>query len=194
MFDTTYIKWAKDKIPMIAFHGIDDPIVPFSKGHTLGCADSSYGYAYGSNLIFKRLVNNYPDLPVELYCCYGGHGIFNKNPEDDLKSLYRIQKAICFFNRVKNGDKTQTYVRINQEELSISYHRLDSISPVKCSFAGFRKHLFVVDLISNEDALPGKTDEYILSPNPALMQATLFIKNELQELDITLTTSAGKIL
>ena len=138
MFDTTFIKSVKDKIPMIAFHGIDDPIVPFTKKPTLGCANGTYGYTYGSDFIFKRLINNYPGLPVELYCCYGGHGIFNKNPQTDLKSLYRIQKAICFFNRVRNGDKTQTYIRINKDEILITYHQLDSISPVNCSFTGLK--------------------------------------------------------
>jgi hypothetical protein len=194
IFDTACIKGVKDKIPMIAFHGIDDHIVPFTKGFALACSDSAYGNSYGSNSIFKRLANNYPDLPVELYCCFGGHGIFDKNPGDDLKSLYRIQKAICFFNRVRNGDKTQTYIRINKEQPLITYHQLDSISPVSCSFTGLKDVSSPATALTDNEVLLFKTDEYIISPNPAVLQATLFVKNELKEIDVTLINSNGKIL
>lgn len=132
--DTALIKGDKDKIPMIAFHGIDDNIVSFIKGPTLGCKNASLGYGFGSCSIYYRLVNNYPDMPVELYAAYGGHGIFNNDPETDPKSLYRIQKAICFFNRVRNNDKRKSYVYIDKYDYDISYNELILISPVKCNY------------------------------------------------------------
>jgi len=134
LYDTVYIKGSVDKIPMIAFHGIDDSTVPFSKGFPLDCNNGAYGYYYGSSAMYKRLINNYPNLPVELYACYGGHGIFNNDPEKDKRSLYRIQKAICFFNRARNGDKTQAFIQINKNENKIPYQELDLISPVNCSY------------------------------------------------------------
>ena len=94
--DTIYMKGAKDRIPMIAFHGIDDSIVPFEKGEPLTCNNGAYGYKYGSSLMYQKLRNNYPGLPVELYACYGGHGIFVGNILANPNSLYRIQKAVCF--------------------------------------------------------------------------------------------------
>ncbi len=130
--DTSYINGQKDKIPMIGFHGIDDTIVPFAKGFPLNCKNGAYGYTRGSSLLYKRLTNNYPDLAVELYACYGDHGIFNNDPKTDPKSLYRIQKAVCFFNRVRNGDKSRNYIRINKQEEDITYTELILRSPVNC--------------------------------------------------------------
>ena len=136
--DTTYIHGLRDKIPMIAFHGLDDSTIPFIKGNPLGCRNGAYGISYGSSVIYSRLVNKYPDLPVELYACYGSHGIFDKNPETDQKTLYRIQKAICFFNRVRKGDKRRNYVVINKEETDISYAELNSISSVECEYSALK--------------------------------------------------------
>jgi hypothetical protein len=145
--DTAFIKGDRDKIPMIAFHGIDDYIVPFLKGTTLGCKTAPFGFSFGSCSIFYRLVNNYPDMPVEMYACYGGHGIFSNNPLTDLKSLYRIQKAVCFFNRVRNNDKRKSYIYIDKNDDDISYEELISISPVKCKYR--RKTLDQTPLASN---------------------------------------------
>ncbi len=132
--DTTLIKGDKDKIPMIAFHGIDDNVVPFLKGPTLGCKTAPFGFGFGSCSVYYRLINNYPDLPVELYAAYGGHGIFNNDPEKDPKSLYRIQKAVCFFNRVRNNDKRKNYVYFDKNDDDISYDELISTSPIKCNY------------------------------------------------------------
>lgn len=136
--DTTYINGLNDKIPMIAFHGLDDSTVPFSNGNPLGCRNGAYGVSYGSRLIYSRLINEYPDLPVELYACYGSHGIFDKNPQTDPKTLYRIQKAVCFFNRIRNGDKNRKYVVIDKEETDISYTELVSTSPVDCNYPALK--------------------------------------------------------
>lgn len=147
--DTTLIKGDKDRIPMIAFHGVDDNIIPFLKGPILGCKNAPFGSSFGSCSIYYRLVNNYPDLPVELYACYGGHGIFNNDPENDAKALYRIQKAICFFNRVRNNDKRRNYVYINKNDAEISYDELTSISPVKCNYK--RKRIDQIPVALNAD-------------------------------------------
>jgi hypothetical protein len=53
VYDTIYIKGAGDKIPMIAFHGIDDSTVPFAKGFPLDCGNGAYGYYYGAVLCTK---------------------------------------------------------------------------------------------------------------------------------------------
>jgi hypothetical protein len=132
--DTAYIQGINDKIPMIAFHGLDDSIVPIGKGLPFNCRNGAYGYSYGSRAMYSTLVNKYPDMPVELYACYGNHGIFAGNPQTDQKSLYRIQKAVCFFNRVRNGDKSRNFIQINKDEKYITYSELDSISPVNCEF------------------------------------------------------------
>jgi predicted esterase len=198
MSDTVFIKGTEDKIPMIAFHGIDDSIVPCEKGFPLGCTNGAYGYNYGSSLIYQRLIHNYQLLPVELYVCYGGHGIFNDDPATDQKTLYRIQKAICFFNRVRNGDKTQTYISVNKQEDSIAYNELDSISPVNCGFTGIQKN--IVSYITNtgnnhanmQQAKPSLS--FIISPNPATSQATLFIKGEYNEINIAITDLQGSVL
>lgn len=134
VYDTAYIKGVVGRIPMIAFHRIDDSTVPFAKGFPLECDNGAYGYYCGSSAMYKRLINNYPNLPVELYPCYGGHGIFNNDPEKDKRSLYRIQKAICFFNRLRSGDKTQTFIQINKNENKIRYQELNLTSPVNCSY------------------------------------------------------------
>jgi hypothetical protein len=196
--DTIYIKGTEDKIPMIAFHGIDDSIVPCGKGFPIGCTNGAYGYSYGSSAIYKRLIHNYQNLPVELYACYGGHGIFTDDPETDPKSLYRIQKAVCFFNRVRNGDRTQTYIRSNKQEDSITYEDLDSISPVNCSRAGFQNNAvsFITNLSnSNANTQQGKTSvRFIIAPNPSTSQATLFINGECKEINVTITNLDGKVL
>ena len=192
LFDTSFISGVQDKIPMIAFHGIDDSIVPFAKGYPLNCTNGAYKYSYGSSLLYKRLISNYPDLPVELYSCYGGHGIFDGDPETDLKILYRIQKAICFFNRVRNGDKTQAYIRIDKQQEDITYSQLNHISPVNCSFKPSYTSIKdnTADNISNSEA----PVQFSIAPNPATSQATLFMKGQFKEINITLTDLNGKIL
>ena len=142
--DTNFINALSDKIPMIAFHGIDDPIVPFEKDYPYNCSNGAYGYFFGSKLIYTRLVNKYPDLPVELYACYGKHGIFDDDPESDPKSLYRIQKAVCFFNRIRKGDKSQKIVLINKNDDDISYAELNSTSPVDCDYTNFKKEIIAL--------------------------------------------------
>ena len=137
--DTAYINGVNDKIPVIAFHGTDDSTIPFVKGFPLSCKNGAYGVSYGSSLIYSRLANRYPGLPVELYSCYGSHGIFDKNPQTDSKTLYRIQKAICFFNRVRNGDKSRKYIVINKDEDDISFAELHSISPIECEYSAVNK-------------------------------------------------------
>jgi len=137
--DTTYINGATDKIPMIAFHGTDDSTVPFAKGFPLSCRNGAYGTSTGSSLIYARLANRYPNLPLELYSCLGSHGIFDKNPQTDSKTLYRIQKAICFFNRIRKGDTSRKYIIINKQEEDISYAELKSISPVDCEYPGLKE-------------------------------------------------------
>lgn len=130
--DTAYIKTTGDRVPMIAFHGIDDSIVPLEKNYPFNCANGAYGTFSGSKLIYERLIHKYPGIPVEVYVAYGKHGIFEENPATDQKALYRIQKAICFFNRVRNGDKTQKYVEIDKNEDDITYEELIQTSPVEC--------------------------------------------------------------
>lgn len=196
VMDTDLIIGSRNKIPMIAFHGIDDSVVPFAKGIPFGCPNGTYDAEYGSSLIYARLTNKYPDLPVELYACYGGHGIFEGNPKFDSKVLYRIQKAICFFNRVRNGDMSRTYIRINKNEDDITYNELISISPVNCSYRGSLQKDFYTDNSTekNTKAIQDKTpDEYIIYPNPASLHAILVINKKLL-VNIMLTNANGKLL
>jgi|GEM_PF-3477011 len=195
--DTNYIKGIENKIPMIAFHGIDDPIVPYAKGAYLSCANASYGYTYGSNCMYNRLLHKYPDLPVELYACYGGHGIFDENPETDQKSLYRIQKAVCFFYRLRMRDRTQKFISISKKESDITYKELDSISPVSCTVYGSQ------DLVKlHTDGKDGnigsfnkiKPAGFLIYPNPAIYNATLLINGELQEMNISIIKTDGRVI
>jgi hypothetical protein len=193
LIDTSFINGPRDKIPMIAFHGIDDLVVPFAKGFPLGCKNGAYGVGYGSSSIYTRLTNRYPGLPVELYACYGGHGIFDGDPETDPKTLYRIQKAICFFNRVRSGDKSRAYIRIDKNENDITYQELDSISPVNCSFTA-RSNKNVYANSSMETRTNTIQNEFIVYPNPTASYATLHVNNEMPEINITLIDADAKIL
>jgi dienelactone hydrolase len=141
--DTAYIKTTGDRVPMIAFHGIDDSIVPLEKNYPFNCANGAYGTFSGSKLIYERLIHKYPGIPVEVYVAYGKHGIFEENPATDQKALYRIQKAICFFNRVRNGDKTQKYVEIDKNEDDITYEELIQTSPVECDTEDLQQKPYV---------------------------------------------------
>jgi hypothetical protein len=137
--------------------------------------------------MYKRLTNNYPNLPVELYACYGGHGIFNNDPEKDKRSLYRIQKAICFFNRIRSGDKTQTYIQINKNEYKIPYQELDLISPVNCSYTPMSDDYVINTSVSN--CVEPTTAISIRAPS----RATLFIKSRSSEMNITISDIDGKM-
>jgi hypothetical protein len=197
LIDTSLINGPRDKIPMIAFHGIDDLVVPFAKGFPLGCKNGAYGVGYGSSSIYTRLTNRYPGLPVELYACYGGHGIFDGNPETDPKSLYRIQKAICFFNRVREGDRSRTYISIDKNESDITYQELDSISPVNCSYTPLlNKDVYANSSIEKNTGTTQdeERNEFIIYPNPAVSYATLHVNNEISKTEIALTDADGKIL
>ncbi|SFQ54890.1 carboxylesterase family protein [Parafilimonas terrae] len=141
--DTAYIKATGDKVPMIAFHGIDDSIVPLEKDYPFNCINGAYGSFTGSKLIYERLIHKFPGIPVELYVTYGKHGIFDENPSTDRKALYRIQKAVCFFNRVRNGDKTQKFIEIDKNEDDITYDELIKASPVECDAGGLQQKQYV---------------------------------------------------
>jgi hypothetical protein len=190
IINTIYIKGKNDKIPMIAFHGLDDSIVPFKKGRPLSCPNGAYSYTYGSGAIYSTLVNSYAGLPIELYACYGGHGIFDGNPESDTKALYRIQKAVCFFKRVRNGDKTRKSVYIYKQEDDISYNKLISTSPVSCSYKRAE-----YNYNATAEIITGKTPlALIVSPNPVTSVAKLAINGKFKKLNIALTDPNGKIL
>jgi len=189
--DTSYIGGAEDKIPMIAFHGMDDMTIPFGKGSPLGC-NGTYGYLCGSGAIYKKLVNSYSGLPLELYCCYGGHGIFYDGLSADSKSLYRIQKAVCFFNRLRNGDKTHAYVEINQQDSVITYRELDSISPVLCGHGAVAASAPSKNY--GDEGHANATTGFTVYPNPAYSSATLQVTGDLKKIDISIADINGKIL
>ena len=134
----------------------------------------------------------YPKLPVELYACYGGHGIFNEDPETDPRSLYRIQKAVCFFNRARNGDQKQTFVRTNQQEEDITYNYLDSLSPVNCNVTNSKSAIALSANPANNSG--NQTVELMLSPNRETPQATLFVNCKFKEMSIMLTGPDERIL
>jgi hypothetical protein len=193
--DTSFIKASSDAVPMIAFHGIDDSIVPFGKGNPLGCKNGAYGYSYGSSSIYTRLTNKFPKLPVELYACYGDHGIFIGDPTISSKSLYRIQKAVCFFKRARNGDKTQKYVQINKNETDITYDALKLISPVSCNVKAYNSVNASANSFSKAETFP--TDKKLalsIWPNPVLSVATLFIKGKFNNINIAVTNLLGQVL
>lgn len=133
VIDTAYIKAPGNKVPMISFHGTDDQVVPFGEDYFTGC--TNYFKVDGSDIIYQRLTQKYPNLPVELITCKGGHGIFEGNPVTDSLSLYRIQKAVCFFRRVRQGETDTNYLKLTLDESipgQITRHIMDSISPVDC--------------------------------------------------------------
>ena len=193
--DTSYIKGLKDDIPMIAFHGIDDNIVPFGWGSVLGCKNHAYDHSSGSKLIYTRLVNKYYNLPVELYACYGGHGIFTGDPDKNTKALYRIQKAVCFFNRVRNGDRTRTDNEINEEQDDITYEELDSLWPVNCVASPDSRKVSVASN-ANNSIISNEVEEATLSisPNPALSAAALSINTKFTRANIIITSLVGKVI
>jgi len=191
--DTGFINGVEDKIPMIAFHGIDDTIVPFSKGSPLGCKKATYGNACGSKLICKKLAETYPGLPIETYFCYGGHGIFNGQLSTDLKALYRVEKAVCFFNRLRSGDKTQTFIRINKPDSEITYQELDSISPLTCNYTASAMN-GTFKTYTNEALRVNMGNRFTIYPNPTASQATLQVKAGQKKINITITDFEGKIL
>jgi hypothetical protein len=142
--DTAYIKLngAADRIPMIAFHGINDMVVPFELGPGNGCTGGELGTENGSKAIYEKLKKfSNPKLPTELYAVNGGHGIFQGDPqavtEEGLKSLYRIQKAICFFRRVRQGDLSQAdYINDKKNDKELTHAQLSAASPLVCNYTG----------------------------------------------------------
>lgn len=192
--DTIYINGKSNKIPMIAFHGIDDSIVPYAKNFPLNCTNGAYGYSYGSKCIYQRLVNKYPTLPVELYACYGSHGIFGDEREGDLKSLYRLQKAVCFFKRVRAGDQRQTFIEIDENDTDISYQQLISISPVDCSSSNLLNTSAKSSAAAVNTVFDNNSAKLLISPNPAQSTATLCINFKFKKANIALADMRGRIL
>jgi len=134
VLDTTLITGNVNRIPMIAFHGSDDPVVPYGRANFLSC--KHYDSSYGSYMIYKRLTNLYPGLPVELFSCKGGHGIFEEN---DAEGLYRIQKAICFFRNAKQGSTTTSLVERQETDNNITVDSLRVWFPLNCGSGTFAK-------------------------------------------------------
>jgi predicted esterase len=168
-----YIRLSSNAIPMIAFHGIDDETVPFEEGPQLGCTPGAeYGTAAGSKAMYDQLTSSYPTLPVELYACVGDHGIFEGSPlgttETNLKSLYRIQKAICFFRRVRQGATTQIFEDFGNDDLTIvdesqlSRSDLDSQSPLDCDINTFNKQNSIPGYVGSKFKLYANGENIIL--------------------------------
>ncbi|MCI4648032.1 alpha/beta hydrolase fold domain-containing protein [Phaeodactylibacter sp.] len=84
-----------DQIPMIAFHGENDPIVRI---------DSSQMGDWGSRVLHEYLVAQgiCSDLTVDPN---GGHGVYD-NPEG---AKFRVQKTSCFFKSIFCEDCSSAY-------------------------------------------------------------------------------------
>lgn len=126
VLDTSLITGTANRIPMIAFHGSDDGVVPYAHANFLSCP--YYDSSYGSKLIYKRLTHQYPGLPVQLFSCVGGHGIF----KDGDKAKYRILKAICFFRNAKLGNTDTVLVQRPEFEDDIPLDSLEKWFPLQC--------------------------------------------------------------
>lgn len=104
IINTNYIEdKPKDRIPMIAFHGKCDNVVPYVYGHpNLDC--QAYTEIYGSKAIYDHFDNFTTQVSHVLYSRVGGHGILECKPEG-IK-----QRAICavkFFRSVSLNQYVQ---------------------------------------------------------------------------------------
>lgn len=126
VLDTSYIKGTKDAIPVISFQGSLDPVVPYGRNAFLSCP--YYDTSCGSLAIYRKLRSKYPTLSAELFSCKSGHGIL----QTDGKSLYRVEKAVCFFKNVVMGVQVDTIVERNEKDGKISVDSLMKWFPLDC--------------------------------------------------------------
>ncbi|XZF14305.1 T9SS type A sorting domain-containing protein [Chitinophagaceae bacterium MMS25-I14] len=130
VLDTSYISGNADKIPMIAFHGSNDQVVPYNKGKFLSC--KYYNTSCGSRAAYLALRSKFPGLSAELFSCKGGHGILL----DNGKPLYRVEKAVCFFRNVVAGTQVDTIVERTENDNVITVSDLQTWFPLDCNRAG----------------------------------------------------------
>ena len=97
-----------------------------------------------------------------------------------------------FFNRIRNGDTTCTYIRIDKNEDDLDYRELNLISPVNCSSKNNNLSTYSKpSTLSNSFAASVKL---IVVPNPALSTATLLINEPFKKVNIFLLNASGNIL
>ncbi len=136
VMDTTFINGTVNRIPMIAFHGWNDNVVPYVKANFLSC--SFFDSSCGSYAIYKRLTRKYPNLPVELFSDKGGHGILQGGGGI---SLYRVQKAVCFFRNAKMGGTDTNFVQRPEADNTITLSQLQTWFPLNCGIISTARKL-----------------------------------------------------
>lgn len=84
-------------VPVISFHGTDDPLVPIENGYLLGCKQTP---AFGCEAMYKVMM--YSQVPLEMYIkTWALHQPTGFDP------AYTMSRTAAFFKKVMNGTATQ---------------------------------------------------------------------------------------
>ncbi len=92
-----------EMLPMVSFHGDEDPTVGIDSSLAIRCNDTIFGY--GSRAINALLINAgvCADLTVKIG---DGHGVYNITP---AQKEFRINRIACFFKSVMCNTCTNFY-------------------------------------------------------------------------------------